>query len=381
MKSRNLLFISEQSYQPINRSVHAELKQLGIHPTVWVPYPEEWAPPENDIFPVQPIPIGKYHPRKSLIKLTADHKRQLAASQSVIVEADMGSMILNQIILFKVLTRSQFDISISTFENIQKNYLLLAVKQGLLGLNPSRMLGFLAIYALEFFASFFVRNVFVFSQGSLDVNGKKFGAKSVRLVPLGICARRFSSERSVRRIRNIGYLGRIIEEKRPDFVIDVFRELKQSNKDLKLIFQCPSRYGGGFAESVNEMLSSLEHQDSVTIVDPTHEEMPEILKKVDLLLVPSIQNSVFKEQYGRIIVEGKLCKCIVLAGDSGALAEVLGFPEMIVKSHEIEPWLKACRRLIDMDGDGLSAMSDAVQSDARLRQTAKIQAQKLSEIL
>ena len=129
------------------------------------------------------------------------------------------------------------------------------------------------------------------------------------------------------------------------------------------------------------MLSSLEHQDSVTIVDPTHEEMPEILKKVDLLLVPSIQNSVFKEQYGRIIVEGKLCKCIVLAGDSGALAEVLGFPEMIVKSHEIEPWLKACRRLIDMDGDGLSAMSDAVQSDARLRQTAKIQAQKLSEIL
>ena len=34
------------------------------------------------------------------------------------------------------------------------------------------MLGFLAIYALEFFASFFVRNVFVFSQGSLDVNRK-----------------------------------------------------------------------------------------------------------------------------------------------------------------------------------------------------------------
>ena len=74
------------------------------------------------------------------------------------------------------------------------------------------------------------------------------------------------------------------------------------------------------------MLRSLKHQDKVTIVDPTHEEMPEILKKVDLLLVPSIQNSVFKEQYGRIIVEGKLCKCIVLAGDSGALAEVLGFP-------------------------------------------------------
>ena len=54
---------------------------------------------------------------------------------------------------------------------------------------------------------------------------------------------------------------------------------------------------------------------------------------------------------------------------------------MIVKSQEIEPWLKACRRLIDMDGDGLSAISDAVQSDARLRQTAKIQAQQLSEIL
>ena len=119
MKSRNLLFISEQSYQPINRSVHAELKQLGIHSTVWVPYPEEWAPPENDIFPVQPIPIGKYHPRKSLIKLTLTINGNWQPAV-VIVEADMGA-VLNQIILFKVLTRSQFDISISTFENIQKS--------------------------------------------------------------------------------------------------------------------------------------------------------------------------------------------------------------------------------------------------------------------
>ena len=254
---------------------------------------------------------------KAASNCCADHRQQLAASQSVVVEVDMGSMILNQIILFKVLTRSQFDISISTFENMQKNYLILAMKQGLLSGSTLRMLGFLAIYVLEFFASFFVRNVFVFSQDSLDVNRKKFGARSVRLVPLGICARRFSSERSLRRIRNIGYLGRIIEEKRPDFVIDIFRELKQSNKDLKLIFQCPSRYGGGFAEHVHENAQVFGTSRSVTIVDPTHEEMPEILKKVDLLLVPSIQNSVFKEQYGRIIVEGKLCKCIVLAGDSG----------------------------------------------------------------
>ena len=103
------------------------------------------------------------------------------------------------------------------------------------------MLGFLAIYALEFFASFFVRNVFVFSQGSLDVNRKKFACQISQIGSVGHLRQKiFFGKIIAPRIRNIGYLGRIIEEKRPDFVIDVFEIKTVQQGSEELIFQCPS---------------------------------------------------------------------------------------------------------------------------------------------
>ena len=54
---------------------------------------------------------------------------------------------------------------------------------------------------------------------------------------------------------------------------------------------------------------------------------------------------------------------------------------MTVKSREIEPWLKACRRLIDMDGDELSAIPMPCNLMQGFDRPPKSRLKKLSEIL
>jgi glycosyltransferase involved in cell wall biosynthesis len=60
--------------------------------------------------------------------------------------------------------------------------------------------------------------------------------------------------------------------------------------------------------------------------------MPDILNELDVLVLPSLTRSNWKEQFGRVLVEAMACEVPVVGSSSGEIPNVIGdaglvFPE------------------------------------------------------
>ena len=175
-------------------------------------------------------------------------------------------------------------------------------------------------------------------------------------------------------------MGRIVPNKRPDFVLNLYQSLAKMYPYLKFIIQDPSRYNGEYANKLSIQLLELS-DNNIQIVDPIHEQMPQILKDIDLLLVPSEQTDTFKEQYGRIVVEAKMGGCIVLVSESGALPEVVMNDELVVRSHNFNDWIERIKLLINLEQNEIKLISEKSTASALSYQTLKEQASLLASIL
>ena len=127
--TRKILIVSEQSYQPINRAVYRKMTDLKLQVDVVVPYPKDWTPPRQEVFSIISMPLNNYHPRTSLLTINTDIKKKLIACDHLILESDLGTLMLLQIIMFKLVGRYKFSISILTLQNIYKNYFKNALDQ------------------------------------------------------------------------------------------------------------------------------------------------------------------------------------------------------------------------------------------------------------
>jgi glycosyltransferase involved in cell wall biosynthesis len=69
-----------------------------------------------------------------------------------------------------------------------------------------------------------------------------------------------------------------------------------------------------------------------------HWEIPEFLRCLDLFVlasqpVRSIRNC-WEEQFGHVLIEAMACGVATLGSDSGAIAEVIGFPEAVFRHSD-----------------------------------------------
>ncbi len=53
------------------------------------------------------------------------------------------------------------------------------------------------------------------------------------------------------------------------------------------------------------------------------------MRRLDVLVLPSSTTPVWKEQFGRVLVEAMACRVAVIGSDSGAIPEVVGGAGMI----------------------------------------------------
>ncbi len=117
----------------------------------------------------------------------------------------------------------------------------------------------------------------------------------------------------------IGYAGRLVPEKGLEVLLAAFRELK---KPCSLWL---SGDGG--------MRKRLLTEPGVSWAGAvSRSELPAFYNAVDVLVLPSLTTSNWKEQFGRVIVEAQACGTPVVGSDSGAIPEVIGgkglvFPE------------------------------------------------------
>ena len=124
----------------------------------------------------------------------------------------------------------------------------------------------------------------------------------------------------------IGFVGRLVPEKGPDVLLEAAAGLTVA---------CHLIYIGQ-----GELRSALEAEachrglgDRVHFLGyMPYAEMPACLKGLDVLVLPSLTTSKWKEHYGHVLVEAMLAGVPVVGSDSGAIPEVIGdaggiFPE------------------------------------------------------
>jgi glycosyltransferase involved in cell wall biosynthesis len=109
-----------------------------------------------------------------------------------------------------------------------------------------------------------------------------------------------------------------------------------------------SRYDNGtYAESLRRIAGDLNLNGSVRFLGE-REDIPEVLRALDLLLVPS-----WEEPFGRSLVEAMAMEVAVVATSVGGPAEVItdGVDGVLLQPRQPETWAAAIDRLLNQPAD------------------------------
>ncbi len=129
----------------------------------------------------------------------------------------------------------------------------------------------------------------------------------------------------------VSYVGRMLEMKGVDLLIDAYAclKLEHPNMRTKLLL-----IGSGEAE---QSLLQLAREKGISseirhIPSVPHQEVPDYMHALDILVLPSRRKAMWAEQFGRVLVEAMAAGKIVIGSSSGAIPEVIGdggfvFPE------------------------------------------------------
>ena len=125
----------------------------------------------------------------------------------------------------------------------------------------------------------------------------------------------------------IGYFGRLEEQKGLRDLIAVFKKLKFPAQLLII--------GSG---PLKEWLKK-EAEINKRIIYPgviNHSEIPAYFNLLDVFVLPSRTTSVWKEQFGHVLIEAMASGVPVLGSSSGAIPEVIGGAGLIFQEGDVE---------------------------------------------
>jgi glycosyltransferase involved in cell wall biosynthesis len=139
-------------------------------------------------------------------------------------------------------------------------------------------------------------------------------------------------------IFTIGFVGRFVPEKGIDVLLDAVRQLGQPAR-VRLIGNGPQR------GQLEELAGSAGV--GVSFVAPVPpDRLPALYRQLDVLVLPSRTTPLWKEQFGRVLVEAMACGLPVVGSDSGAIPEVIGDAGLTFPEGDAVALADTLRRLI-----------------------------------
>lgn len=159
---------------------------------------------------------------------------------------------------------------------------------------------------------------------------------------LGVDPERFSPPQGPRppRLFTIGFAGRLVPEKGVDLLLDAVFGLGGEWR-LELIG------AGPLAAHLWRRARAAGFTGRVRIGPVSSAAMPERLRALDVLVLPSLTRPNWREQFGRVLVEAMACGVPVVGSDSGEIPHVIGDAGLVVPEGDIVALRAALRRLRD----------------------------------
>ena len=139
----------------------------------------------------------------------------------------------------------------------------------------------------------------------------------------------------------LGYLGRLKEEKGLPLLIEALAGLPGY---CRVVF-----IGNGPMKStLEEEAARLGVSERVIFKDgiPTY-EVPNVLQQMDVLVLPSLTRSNWKEQFGRVLAEAMACETPVIGSSCGEIPSVIDDAGLIFQEGNVQELTTCVRRLLD----------------------------------
>lgn len=139
----------------------------------------------------------------------------------------------------------------------------------------------------------------------------------------------------------IAYAGRFVKEKGLDILLRAFVRLNDASR-LKLLGSGPQR------DSLESLARELGVRDRVEFINwiPST-DAPNFWRSVDVLVLPSLTQPNWKEQFGRVLVEAMACGVPVIGSTCGEIPNVIGDAGLIVQEGDDAELANALIRLRD----------------------------------
>jgi glycosyltransferase involved in cell wall biosynthesis len=192
-----------------------------------------------------------------------------------------------------------------------------------------------------------VRHALAGSEEAAQVLRAKGYAGELSIVPqFGVDPDVFQPGSLQERPFTVGFLNRLIPAKDPLMMLDAFTDLSSGSR-LLMVGDGPLR--GAVENAVRE--HGLGDRVTVKPRVPSG-EIPELMRSLDVCVLPSRTTPTWKEQFGRVLIEAMATGVPVVASESGEIPNVVGHAGILVP---------------EADRDALAAALLALYQDADLR--------------
>lgn len=141
-------------------------------------------------------------------------------------------------------------------------------------------------------------------------------------------------------LTTIGYAGRLVREKGIEVLLGALARV-QGNWQLQILGSGP------LSDSLPILARDLHIASRVRFAPwVASSEMPQFYNSLDILVVPSLTQPNWKEQFGRVIMEAMACGVPVVGSDSGEIPNVIGDAGAIVPEGDVGALARALDDLI-----------------------------------
>jgi glycosyltransferase involved in cell wall biosynthesis len=201
--------------------------------------------------------------------------------------------------------------------------------------------------------------VYVCNREAAQILERKGFTGAIRVLPLGVDLDRFEPGRRTQRgdgagLR-LGYVGRLEERKGLQIVLEAMRN--EPTWSLDVVGDGP--FAGELRARAAGLRTRVRFRGYVT-----NDELPDVYRSFDVLVVPSLPTPRWEEQFCRVAVEAMACAVPVVVSANGALPEVVGEGGRLFPPGD-HAALRETLRQLEGDGAGRRALGEVARAASR----------------